>query len=414
MKGLYRIIPALLLALIIGAAWQCLQRGLARIDVRKAELSRFDNALLERALTHDPGNPDIYQLKGLALYAKSAFSEASSEFDRAIYHRPTDYMLWLYRGRTRAALGDLPGAESDYRVAISLAPNYAEPSAELGRLLLRTGRVQEAFSFLADAASHEESLLPEVLDLARGTFPDDPLAIMHAVNPGSVAAKQRSVDYLIEHDLASEQLVPVVADTLDRASVLQAVRKLVELKKFELAFDLWKTTRAAGQPSDSNLMIDGDFEDFSGEDVGNFGWQIGDHLGTKIEVAVADKAGSAGSRGLEIRFSGDLPADGTILSQLLPVRPSTAYKLTFVSTSEDLLSAGLPIVSVMDASTDAWIIDSSALGISGPEWHRTSMEFNTSERTEAIIIALRRKGCQASPCPIFGDMRLDNFVLTSR
>lgn len=415
MKGLYRIIPALLLALTIGGAWQSLQRGLARIDVRKAELSRFDNALLERALTHDPSNPDIYQLKGLALYANSSFSEASSEFDRAIYHRPSDYMLWLYRGRTRSALGDLPAAESDYRSAISLAPHYAEPGAELGRLLLRAGRYDEAFYLLAQAASRNESLLPEVLDLARRTFPNDPLAILRAVNPSSDAAKRRSVLYLIEQNMASEALVSFAAESLDREGVSEAVRNLIERKKFRLAFDLWKTALSSSPPAGTNLLIDGDFENFTGVSAGNFGWQVGDddHRG-KIEIAVADKAGALGSRGLEIRFNGDVSADREIISQLVPMSPKAGYKLTFLSSSEKLVSGGLPIVSIVDASTHEAIADSNPLATTGGEWNRTSIEFNTSEKTEAIILILRRSGCQSSPCPIFGDIRLDDFVLTSR
>ncbi|MEO8042544.1 MAG: tetratricopeptide repeat protein [Acidobacteriota bacterium] len=414
MKGFYRIIPALVLILIIAGGWQSLQRGIARVYVRRAELSRFDNALLERALVHDPSNPDIYQLKGLALYADGAFADASSEFDRAISHRPTDYLLWLYRGRARSTSGDLRGAESDYRVAISLAPHYAETRAELGRLLLRAGRTDEAFSLLAEAASRNESLLPEVLGLARSTFPDDPLAILRAVNPSSDAAKRRSVVYLIEQGMASGPLVSFAAGALDRESVLEAVRNLTQRKQFGLAFDLWKATRPSSLSTASNLLIDGDFENFTGENAGNFGWQVGDDDRGKIEIAVADKAGSSGSRGLEIRFNGDLDANRTIISQLLPVRPKTGYKLTFVSTSEGLVSGGLPIVSIMDASTYEAIADSRALGTPGREWNLTSMEFNTSERTDAINIALRRKGCQSSPCPIFGELRLDDFVLTLR
>ena len=413
MKGFYRIILVLWLPLlIIGGSWQSLQRGVARYYVREAELSRFDEALLDRALAHDPSNPDIYQMKGLALYANGAFTEAASEFDRAIDHRPADYRPWLYRGRARSASGDLRGAESDYRFAISLAPHYAEPRAELGRILLRTDRREEAFSYLAEAASREESLMPEILDLARNTYPDDPLAILRAVNPRSDAAKLRTVVFLIQHDMASGSLVSFAAEALGREGVLEAIRNLTERKKFGLAFELWKATQAASA-SGSNLLIDGDFENFTGDNTGNFGWQVGHDDHAKIEIAVTDKAGSSGSRGLEIRFNGGLDAN-TIISQLVPVRPATGYKLTFVSSSENLVSGGLPIVSVIDASSYGAIADSTALGGYGPGWSLTSMEFHTSERTEAIIIALRRKGCQSSPCPIFGEIRLDDFVLALR
>ena len=220
--------------------------------------------------------------------------------------------------------------------------------------------------------------------------------------------------YLIERDMASAALVSFAAAELDRDACLALVRGLIEKKNFGLAFELWKKIQPSGAVTGANMIVDGDFESFTGDDAGGFGWQVGHNDRAKVEVAVTDRAGSSNSRGLEIRFNGDLDPGSPVISQLLPVRPKTGYELSFVSTSKDLVSAGLPIVSVMDASTSATIADSRVLNVAGLGWHVTNMSFDTSEKTEAIIIAVRRKGCQSSPCPIFGEIRLDDFVLKLR
>ena len=415
MKGSDRILALCLLTLLIAASWYSAQLGMSRYYAREAELASPNEALLQRALAFDPRNPDIYRLQGLAFYASGAFTEASSEFDQAIRLRPADYRLRLYRGRARAALGDFHGAETDYRTATLLAPHYAEPQIELGRFLLRTDRVTEAFSYLGRAASIDESLLPDVLDIARNTYPADAVAIFHAVNPQNESARTRTVLYLIRNNMASEGMASFVAQTLDEDGALEAARELIKLKKFRIAYEIWKTKHQPNKlPGDaSNLVIDGDFESFCCERTGGFGWQV-EHDESKTEIAVSHTGGVSDSRGLEINFNGDPNPGRLLITQLIPVNPKNSYRLTFLSNSDRLVSGGLPIISVLDATSNNTIAESGPLGSPEGEWRRTVVDFNIPENTDGIIIGLRRSRCQSSPCPIFGQLRLDDFVLSLR
>ena len=415
MKGADRILALCLLTLLLAASWQSAQLGVSRYYVREAELADPNEVLLRRALAFDSGNPDIHRLRGLAFYADSAFTEASSEFDRAISLRPADYQLRVYRGRTRNALGDFHGAETDYRTATLLAPHYAEPQIELGRFLLRANRVTEAFPYLGRAATIDESLLPDVLDLARNTYPADAVAIFRAVNPQNESARTRTVLYLIKNNMASEALASFVAQSLDEEGALEAARELIKLKKFRIAYEIWKPKHQPEKLSGdaSNLVIDGDFESFCCERTGGFGWQV-EHDESKTEIAVSHTGGFSDSRGLEINFNGDPNPGRLLIGQLIPVNPKSSYRLTFLSNSERLVSGGLPTVCVLDGTSTRVVAESSPLGSPEREWRRTVMDFNIPENTDGIIIGLRRSGCPSSPCPIFGQIRLDDFVLTLR
>jgi hypothetical protein len=320
----------------------------------------------------------------------------------------------MYRGSTRQAIGDLAGAEADYRASIALAPHYSQPQNQLGRLLLLLNRTDEAFEYLSRAASIDESRWPELLNLASQAYPGDGAAILRAVNPSNKKTRDQTALYLISNDMDSGVLVSFVTDSLDDDGTLRVIRELIELKKFRTAYDVWRTRFHNDIPGENltNLMIDGDFEKFSGENPGGFGWQAA-HVPSKITIAVNSEGGFSGSRYLELRFNNEIETGEFIVDQLVPVSSETRYKLTFVSNSERLVSAGLPVVSVIDAAMRDVIAESEELGSRENIWKPNEIAFTTGPRTTAIIIGVRRARCQSSPCPIFGKLRLDEFVLTA-
>ena len=78
--------------------------------------------------------------------------------------------------------------------------------------------------------------------------------------------------------------------------------------------------------------------------------------------------------------------------------------------SENLVSAGLPIVVVIDANTGIMLAKSDQFARTAPEWRNYAVEFTSGPSTTTIQVGLQREGC-ASPCPIFGRVWLDAFGL---
>jgi tetratricopeptide (TPR) repeat protein len=76
---------------------------------------------------------------------------------------PGDAEALMFRGAAREMLGDMAGAEEDYRRALALNPAFHNASLRLGALLLVTGRTAEARSHLT---AHLEKYPDD--DIARG------------------------------------------------------------------------------------------------------------------------------------------------------------------------------------------------------------------------------------------------------
>jgi uncharacterized protein len=73
---------------------------------------------------------------------------------RAVATQVENPVLWNDQGMLLALAGDDRGAESSFRAALRLAPDYAEPYHHLAALCARQGRVAEAVRFQTQAVRH--------------------------------------------------------------------------------------------------------------------------------------------------------------------------------------------------------------------------------------------------------------------
>ncbi len=400
----------LLLLFVVVAGGLSGVRGLSQYFLERAKLLGSDEPAL-RALRLDTGNTDIYLTRGLTFFDKRSFDDALLNFDRAIELRPYDYRLFIYRGNVRSVLHDAAGAESDYRRSFELAPAYAEPNLHLGRFLLKDKRYSEAFVYLSRAASLDTGLLPEVLDNAFETYPDDAAAFLNAVDPSDLHAKKQTALFLLERGQFAAATGHSLIAGLDEEASRTLVNGLVQKGKFRLAHTLWQTKlRSSQNPGDpENLVVEGDFENLF--DLGEaFGWQVINDE-SQIAISVDGNKGFSGGSGLQIRFLGNSNPNELAIWQLIAVEPGSRYKMTFDASVEKLESGGLPVVVVLDASNHNVVAESKPFSDSNTEWRSYGIVFLAPEETEGIIVGVRRQNCSAGPCPIFGKMLFDNFSL---
>lgn len=355
-------------------------------------------------------DPNVLAARGSMMFDKGDLSQALAAFDRAIALRPYDTNLFTSRGNVRAALDDKVGAEADLRKGLELAPAYAEPNLHLGRFLLKEGRRAEAFVHLSRAASLNGGLLGELLEHAYKAYPGDAQSFLNAVGPSSPAAKKETVHFLMDRGQFSAALEPSLVSGLDDLSSRAIVNELIQKGRYRYAFDLWNSSlRSADIVSDpENLVIGGDFENTADIDD-TFGWQV-DHSRDQIAISTASNGGKDGSRGLQIRFLGDTRSNELVLWQVIAIEPGKRYRLTFDVIAEKLESGGLPVVVVLDAASRNVVAESRPISDSASEWQSFSMDVSSKD-SEGLILGVRRLACPSGPCPIFGQMRLDNFQM---
>lgn len=106
---------------------------------------------LSEAAKHDPGRPEIHNIRGAALAEHGELAEAEKEFRATLAGDPRNGRAYNNLGNVLRAMNrDAEGAEA-YRKAIELAPRYADPLNGLGALLVADGRAGEAIPYF-DAA----------------------------------------------------------------------------------------------------------------------------------------------------------------------------------------------------------------------------------------------------------------------
>jgi hypothetical protein len=159
-------------------------------------------------------------------------------------------------------------------------------------------------------------------------------------------------------------------------------------------------------------IIDPGFEGRINLKNAGFGWhQAGEVGGVKISVDTFES--KEGARSLQLEWTGSSNPNVPVVSQTVLVEPRASYRLRFAARTKDLVSGGLPLITIGDASGDVnkVLARSDPFPPSNAGWREYTLEFTTGDKTEAVLISLERQGCPGAVCPIFGRLWLDAFSL---
>ena len=408
-----RLAIALLLSLAcLWAIWRAGHTGLSRLLAEYGgDLGQF--ALVDRAVRMSPNDPDARTGLGLMLAQRSRYAEAGLEFESAAKLRPRDYYLWLELGMARDQAGDQLGAERALRESVRLAPYYARPAWQLGNVLFRLGKQDEAFEYFRHAARSEPALLPGIIDLAWGASRSAE-GTRAAVRPENSFAHMAMARFFARRGNGSEALAEFrAAGSASREDTRALVKELLAQKAFGDAREIWAHVKGKNtRPGEGDSLIyDGGFEQSLELDESGFGWQVPSGVpGMVLSLDAAEPY--QGAQSLRIDFQGASNPGTSIISQIILVEPNSRYRLKFATKLRDVVSGGLPLAVVLDTNhADIVMERSTPFGSGTLGWKESSLEFATHPQTTAVLVQLRRAPCATDPCPIFGSLWLDGFVL---
>jgi Tfp pilus assembly protein PilF len=338
-------------------------------------------------------------------------AEACRELERAIQLRPRDYFLWMLLGISRDLKEDQEGAERALRQAIALSPAYAKSRWLLGNLLLRMNRPGEGFSQLRLAAVSDETLWPNVIDLAWGFHRGDAAQTVAEVQPQTSSARMSLAIFLAGHNQPAAALEQFRAVSSPSAQAQQnLIKALLSARAYAEAYTVWTDSRRL--PATIPSLLNPDLEDEITLEEGGFGWQI---ASVPNVVLSADPAQfQRGKKSLRIDFHGDSSPTTPVAAQLIVLHPRTSYRLTFYALTKDYVSTGAPVVVITDASDANNKAMAQSLSLSEAKaWREFSVDFTTAEQTDTVRLSLLRQGCSNNPCAAFGTVWLDSFELKS-
>jgi Tfp pilus assembly protein PilF len=337
-------------------------------------------------------------------------TDAIRDLESAIELRRRDYLLWLELGRARQVVNDTDGALSAFHESVRLAPYSVSPRWQLGNLLLRAGRTDEAFAELRRAAAGDPDLLPIVFDLAWNAYRGNASAVEHAIQLEQQRDKIALAHFLLKHGSPAEAVALFKStDNVTAAQTSELTAALLTTKRFYEAYEVW-----SGKAYQEGLgaITNGGFEQQLATGDGGFGWQLTDRQAA-VRAALDTSETRSGKQSLLLEFSGLSNPGSPLLSQLVLVEGQTTYQLRFAARTQKLVAGGLPVVVIADVDTK----DGSVLGQSAPilgrgdEWHDYNLSFKTGKTTTAMRITVQRQSCGQQPCPALGHLWLDDFSL---
>jgi tetratricopeptide (TPR) repeat protein len=404
--GVRKAGAALLLIVFLLLTWNTARSGLTSLLTTYAA-SSSQIAPANAAVGISPSNPDAHYVRATILSA-SDLPAAITDFEQAALARPDDYVLWLSLARARELNGDTAGAVVAARQAVPLAPDYAEPHYQLGNILLRAGRRDEAFRELRLAGVSNPTLMPGIIDLAWRVSGGNVEFVTRAIAPASSPGYQALGQYFRQRNQVGAAIAMYAAagPAADNARI-SYLAELIGGKRFKDAANL---AAVGGTSVTPGVMNDPGFEQESNLDEPGFGWRIGENpQGFRLSLDTTNPR--EGRSSLKVEFNGDSNPAAPVISEIILIDPAAHYQLRFAARSEGLVSGGLPLLAVIDADADRILKQSEQFPKATEGWRDYTIDFDSGPSASAIKVALQRQLCDKSPCPIFGRVWLDNFSL---
>lgn len=399
---------------LVGIAWCLLamqsaaEFGFARL-LGKYAVAANSIAAADQAVALAPVDADVHRARARVLNRQQMPGEARKSFEIATRLRYRDDYLWLELGATRDELGDTAAALAAFDQAVRWAPYYAHTLWQRGNVKLRLGRYDEAFADLRAATASKNSLLPSLIDLAWGLSRGDVKTAEQLIQIDNDQERLAFAGFLAQHGKGNECIAQLrlLGTPLSEQNRQELVQQLIAAKAFRTAFELWRPDTTAPQP----VIVDGGFEELPRNWIVDrgFGWFSVGKIEPAVESDEAEKL--SGKKSLRLRFNGDWKAPNHTISQRIVVEPEKRYRITFGVKTKDIVTGGPPAIVVKDAVTNERLAQSEAIPGPSSNWQTMQFEFSTKPETEAILLEFTRLLDGCSPCPIFGALWLDDFVI---
>jgi hypothetical protein len=368
-----------------------------------------DASAAAKSVEISPLDAKVHSTRSVVFYDAGFREDAAAQLEWAVSLRPKDEFLWLQLAVLRDELHD-PEALAAFNEAVARAPFYGYPKWQRGNYLLRTGRYDEAFKDLRTAAASNQALVPSLIDLAWGVAREN--SEQTKIFAGITDDQMRTAfaRFLAKHGKGAEALDQFRASrVVSIPARRELMSDLIAAHSFREAFEIW---RGMERPDDRLTSIhDGSFESSNTFDDSGFGWRFANAVqGARISLDATTP--QSGKLSLRVTFMGHSQAGATLLSQLILVKPNSHYRVSFKARTQDLVSGGLPLISVSEVDGGKSVLgQSEPVATETSAWQSLSFNFETAKNAEAVELRLQRKACKDAVCPIFGSLWLDNFTI---
>ena len=348
-------------------------------------------------------------------FSAENLAAAVHEYQLAVQVEPYDFRYWMELGRALEAAGDIENGEKALRRAVELAPAYSHPRWQYGNLLLRQGRVDEAFAELSRAAEADSQMESPVFGLATQLFDGDIDKIGRALPSGSL--RLHFALSLIGAGKPDQALQVVnTVSAADRKSESESISDLIKAfmrrRHYRAALALLPDAQAdRSQLPSPDSIWNGGFElPVAYRDETPFHWLI--NPSSQAQIVIDNTRPHSGRNSLRVTFKSPNKLESVAISQTVVVEPEAQYKLQFYQRSEALITASVPVVVVNDSQGKP-LASAPPLPSGTSDWQLVTLNFKSNSGEDGVLITFSRNPCsnQDPICPIFGNIWYDDFNL---
>lgn len=376
-------------------------------------------AVSDLAIELAPSDPLTHWLKASLdkdIFTPDKTNSAIAGFEETVRLSPNDYRWWIELGRAYEQADQSAKAEAAYDRAIDLAPEYTYPHWQLGNFYLRQGRTDEAFAQLKRSTERNQTYRQQVFSLAWDYFDKDTAKLeqvvadqpdVHASLALFYGARGRAADSLRMWNMLTEdakaahpQFLQVIAQGVYEQRYFP---QALEFAK-QLGMDMDAQPDAVTNPS---------FEKAVGDAAETrFGWRVL-HTDPRLDISSDSSVKHDGARSLKVTFRNYAKADLYNILQTIVVEPKRNYRLRFWVRTENLKSAGGPMLEVVNGNDDKLIATSKSFPLGTSDWQEFVLDFSTPENCTGITLRTSRSFC-GDTCPIAGLFWYDQFDLSKQ
>ncbi|HQU83686.1 MAG TPA: carbohydrate binding domain-containing protein [Pyrinomonadaceae bacterium] len=348
------------------------------------------------------------------IYTPEKIERSVNLYEDVVRLSPYDYRWWIELGRAYEQAEKLPQAESAFKKAVELAPNYTYPHWQFGNFLIRRNRSDEAFAELQKAAEKNQSYREQVFLMAWDFF-DKNIEKVEQLGGNSPEAKKTLVKFYVNKGLSADALR--IWNTLSdeekqkNPETSKLIAQVLYEKRFYRSAVEFARQLGIDPESKAETVTNGSFEKVLGlPEETFFNWKITSSPADKIDIKTDSSVKKDGTRSLKINFNGYQKNDLLNAWQIVAVQPKKKYRLSFWLKTEGLKSAGTPQLEIVNANDDKMIVATKPFAVGTNDWQEVILEFTAPDNCEGIMIRTGRAFC-GEGCPIVGTVWYDNFVL---
>jgi tetratricopeptide (TPR) repeat protein len=378
-----------------------------------AQFSEIPRAsYLRKAITLDPSNAEYRDRMGrFQLLIQQSPANALPWLQTATSLNPNRSEYWLDRATAEYLIGDFDSERNSLEKVSATNPYSAEVAWRVANLYLSQRALEPALREYRKILESDSVLSPQALQICWRVRPDIDFLLQNVV-PAS--ADEPFLSFLVssnESDAAAKVWERIVAmqQPVERRSLFDYLRYLFTNHQPVQAARVWQqagnlSDLAAYQPTDENLLVNGDFS----LSILNNGFDWIYQKSSAVSLAIDPDASHFGSHSLRIVFQGPGVEDAGI-RQLISVDPSTGYVFSGYYKTAEMDGAGAPKFAIQDVYSGANLFMSDDLR-DARSWTSVTGSFTTGPETHLIVLRIARVPADR---PIRGTLWIDSLKLVT-